>query len=200
MHADPHLTDEIALYVKKLYHQNQTPVLLYHNLGHTEFVVQKSGEIASNYSLHDEEQFILSAAAWFHDTGHLFGPTKGHEERSVTIMTDYLGTKNVDEKITGAIAGCILATKIPQQPENLLEKILCDADTFNLGTKEFIYTDSMLKKESELRHDIPAKGWDRSTLEMLIRHRYFIPSCQALLNKGKLENIEIVSKRIEQKL
>ena len=196
----PVLLAEIATYVKSLYKQNHDPVLLYHNLEHTEFVVQKSNEIASNYSLDNEELFILSAAAWFHDTGQLFGKPKRHEERSVVIMRDYLATKTSDTKITDAIAGCIMATKIPQQPATLLEEILCDADTFNLGTKQFSYTDDMLKKESKLRDSIPATGWDRSTLEMLTKHRFFTTYAQKLLNKGKQENIEIVSQRIKQHL
>jgi HD superfamily phosphodiesterase len=52
--------------------------LLYHNIEHTEFVVQKTYEIASNYSFDEKEIFILSAAAWFHDTGQLFGEPKQH--------------------------------------------------------------------------------------------------------------------------
>jgi hypothetical protein len=115
-------------------------------------------------------------------------------------MRDYLATKITDLKISDAIAGCILATKMPQGPLTLLEQIICDADTFNLGTTGFIYTDNRLKRESQLRNNIPAVGWARSTLDILTKHKYFTPYCQALLNKGKQENIEIVLKRIKQSL
>jgi len=200
MYVYSSLPQKVGLYVKGLYNQNQNPVLLYHNMEHTEFVVQKTCEIASNYSFDEKEIFILSAAAWFHDTGQLFGEPKQHERRSVVIMRDYLATKITDLKILDAIEGCILATKMPQEPLTLLEQIICDADTFNLGTTGFIYTDNRLKKESQLRNNIPAVGWDRSTLDILTKHKYFTPYCQALLNKGKQENIEIVLKRIKQSL
>ena len=191
---------KVASDVKTLFNQNQNPALLYHNIGHTEYVVRKTFEIASTYSLNENEIFILLTSAWFHDTGHLFGRPEFHEERSVLIMKDYLENENVDKKTIAGIAGCIMATKIPQEPKTLLEQIICDADTFNLGTKEFVYTDSQLKKEFQLRDAIPAIGWNRSTLNMLMKHRYFTPYCQALLNKGKEENIEMVSKKIKEGL
>lgn len=192
------LIQHVAIYVRGLYAQNQGPALLYHNLEHTETVVQRTYKIAANYSFTEREIFILVAAAWFHDTGHLFGAPEYHEERGVSIMTDYLTTKKVEKKIIDAVAGCILATKLPQAPKNLLEEIVCDADTSNLGTKDFLYTDSQLKKEYELRNIIPGEGWDKSTLGLLLQHRYFTPYCQGLLNKGKQENIEMVERRIKK--
>jgi predicted metal-dependent HD superfamily phosphohydrolase len=186
------LTHHISEYVKSLYIQNQNPALLYHNLEHTEKVVHRTYEIAANYSFDEKEISILSAAAWFHDTGHLFGKAIHHEARSISIMRTYLQTKQVDKKIIDAVEGCILATELPQNPKTLLEEIVCDADTFNLGTKEFFDTDRLLKKEVELRGDIRIDNWEKNTLDLLTKHRYFTPYCQALLNKGKQENIEIV--------
>jgi predicted metal-dependent HD superfamily phosphohydrolase len=186
---------QVAVYVRRLYKQNQTPVLLYHNIEHTKTVVKRTYEIAANYILDGTEMFILFAAAWFHDTGHLFVKPLHHERRSVSIMKDFLKTK-IDKQIMDAIAGCIMATKMPHHPKTLKEEIICDADTFNLGTREFIYTDMQLKKEFELRNNIPVNGWEESTLNMLVQHTYFTPYCRRLLNKGKQKNIEIVSKRI----
>ncbi|MEP6952304.1 MAG: HD domain-containing protein [Ginsengibacter sp.] len=182
----------ISVYVKRLYEQNQNPALLYHNLEHTEKVVQRACEIAANYSFNERETFILLTAAWFHDTGHLFVEARYHEAKSVSIMRAYLETKEADKNITDAVEGCILATRLPQNPKTLLEEILCDADTFNLGTKEFFDTDRLLKKEVELRNDIRIDNWEKTTLDLLTKHRYFTPYCQALLNKGKQENVEIV--------
>lgn len=67
------LVEQVAIHVIELYKQYQTPVLLYHNLEHTQNVVMRTDEIASNYSLNKTELCILSVAAWFHDTGQLFG-------------------------------------------------------------------------------------------------------------------------------
>ena len=186
------LTHHISLYIESLYKQNQNPALLYHNFQHTEKVVQRTYEIAANYSFDETEMFILLASAWFHDTGHLFGEARHHEERSISIMRTWLGTKEIDKKIIEAVEGCIQATELPQHPKTLLEEILCDADTFNLGTKEFFDTDRLLKKEVELRKGTRIDNWEETTLNLLTTHTYFTPYCQALLNKGKQENIEIV--------
>jgi HD superfamily phosphodiesterase len=195
--AGPPLIHHIGAYVKTLYRQNQSPALLYHNLEHTQKVVQRTCEIAGNYPLDETEMFVLSAAAWFHDTGQLFGEARHHEEKSVFIMRNYMETTKVAKKITDAVRGCIMATKLPQDPKTLLEEILCDADTFNLGTKEFIETDKLLKREVELRNNAPAENWEKATLDLLIKHNYFTPYCQALLNTGKQQNIEIVRSLLE---
>lgn len=186
------LTQLIGEYVKGLYKQNHNPDLFYHNLEHTENVVQRSLEIAANYSLTEKELFIILAAAWFHDTGQLFGEPKDHEERSVTIMRDYLQAKKVKKATIDSIQGCILATKLPQQPKTLLEEIICDADTFNLGTKEFIETDKLLKKEFKVRKNVAIDNWEKMTLNLLKKHTFFTSYCRDLLEKGKQKNIEIM--------
>jgi predicted metal-dependent HD superfamily phosphohydrolase len=183
-----------ALYVISLYEKYQTAILLYHNLEHTQTVVTRTNEIAANYSLNKDKIFILSAAAWFHDTGHLFGEARDHEERSVSIMRDYLHTKGVEIEIIDLIEGCILATKVPQSPQSLLEEIICDADIYNLGTEDFFRTDKLLKRESELRNNCALDdwNWDRRTLDLLQNHKYFTPYCHAALEKGRERNIEIM--------
>lgn len=186
---------QISEYVTSIYKKYQTPELLYHNLGHTENVVKQCVEIAANYSLDDTDFFILLTAAWFHDTGYLFGAAKLHEERGVLIMRDYLETEEAEQSIIKAVEECIMATKLPQLPKSLLDKIICDADTYNLGTEEFCNTDNRLKKETEQRENIKIDNWRKKTLELLEKHTYFTPYCQAMLDKGKQENIKTVRKK-----
>lgn len=190
--------EKIEMYVESLYNRFKNPELLYHNLQHTQKVVQHGREIAAAYSIKSIDQFVLIVAAWFHDTGHLFGTLFHHEERSVEIMKDYLEKEMMDIKAIYSIEGCIMATRVGSLPATFLEEIICDADTYNLGTNEFIFTDSQLKKEFELRGAMPAEGWDESTLAMLKKHTYYTSYCQALLNKVKQENIDIVSKRMQR--
>jgi HD-GYP domain-containing protein (c-di-GMP phosphodiesterase class II) len=58
-------------YVKGLFKQNNQNNLVFHNLEHTETVVERVHEIAAHYQLPQKELLELSIAAWFHDTGHL---------------------------------------------------------------------------------------------------------------------------------
>ena len=191
------LVKKTGRYVRRLFSQYRANDLKYHNLEHTEDVTKRTLEIAANYSLSETELFILSAAAWFHDTGHLVGGPQLHEDRSVLIMQSFLERNEVTKDIIGKIEGCICATKIPQQPKSLLQEIVCDADTYKLGTKDFLTTNKLLKKECELR-GMPVNNWDEKTLEFLQSHKYFTSYCQALLNKGREKNIDLARSLLKE--
>lgn len=186
------LSQEINEYVINLFHQYPMDDLKYHNLKHTKTVVKRTSEIAADYPFSETELFILSASAWFHDTGHLVGGAKLHEDRSVTIMKNFLEPKGVAKEIIDEIENCICATKLSQKPKSLMEEIVCDADTYNLGTVEFLKTDKLLKKECTLRN-ISVDNWEEKTLNLLQSHKYFTRYCRTLLNKGRKNNIDLVS-------
>ncbi|MGI8584303.1 MAG: HD domain-containing protein [Chitinophagaceae bacterium] len=186
------LAQEASNYLTALFKQYQSSALKYHNLTHTKSVVKRTREIAAHYSLSKTELFILTMAAWFHDTGQLFSEDNQHEKKSVSIMKHYLKTKGVKKEIIKIIEGCILATKLSKQPKTILQKIICDADTYNLGNKYFITTDKLLKKEFELRNNTSPDNWDKQTLELLEKHKYFTSCCRVKLEKGKQKNIERV--------
>jgi predicted metal-dependent HD superfamily phosphohydrolase len=193
-----HLIENISKHVISLFNQYKSNDLIYHNLNHTETVVKRTSELAANYSLSDKELFILSAAAWFHDIGQLEGSTKFHEDRSVIIMKKFLEGTGLADEIMDKIENCICATKLPQNPKSLLEEIVCDADTYNLGTDAFLKTDELLKKEFQLRN-MPIDNWEEKTLDLLLNHKYFTSYCHALLNKGREKNIDLVRYRLKEK-
>ena len=166
------------------------------NLNHTKTVALRANEIALNYSLTETEFFIVASAAWFHDVGHLFGPAAAHEEKSVIAMRTYMVKHGLDSGILNSIEQCILATKLPQDPKSLPEEIVCDADCYHLGTNEFYIINEQVKKEFELRNNLPPVNWDESTVHLLEQHTYFTPYCQALLDAGKQKNIEFLRKKL----
>jgi predicted metal-dependent HD superfamily phosphohydrolase len=189
--------NEISDYINGLFNKYQKPYLLYHNLEHTQYVVKKSEEIAQHYLLGQEDFFILATAAWFHDTGQLFSYGKGHEEKSVAIMKEYFSKRNIQTEIINNIETCIMATKIPHRPISFLQEIICDADTYNLGTKHFFKTDNWLRQECELKESTKIYDWNKSTLKFLEHHQYFTSYCQNQLNKGKEKNIQIIRSKIK---
>ena len=134
-------------YVTKLYKEYQAVPLPYHNLQHTKYVVSKVNEIAGHYQLMEEEMLVVFIAAWFHDTGYLVGPAENHEERSVELMETFLAQHKLSKETIKNIAACIMATKAPRAPENLLQQIICDADTYNLGSKDFKDSNKAVFKE-----------------------------------------------------
>jgi hypothetical protein len=67
----------------------------------------------------------------------------------------------------------IEATKIPQNPKNLLEKIICDADLDYLGTAQFYDIGASLFKEyKNLKIVQNEEDWDRVQVKFLRSHRY----------------------------
>lgn len=183
-------------FVRDLYQQYATKNLLFHNLEHTQHVVEKTREIAIHYNLSENDQFILYIAAWFHDTGHLLVEPVKHEAKSVELMKVFITKYTADEELIRQISDCILATRMPRNPNNLLQQILCDADTYHIGTKDFKITNKQLRKEYALRNiPEPAGGWRKGSLDFMMTHEYFTEYCRNLLNQGKQENIERLRKK-----
>ena len=181
------LEKDIADIVTKI---NESPDLVhypYHNLDHTQSVVAHAKEIASFYLLNEKDVFILTAAAWFHDIGHLYGDMHGHEERGVIIMEQYL--TDIPEDLLVAVSDCIMATKAHFTPRNLREEIIRDADTYHVGTSKFRQTDALVHREMEIRTGKKFPDWSVQSLKFLKEHIFYTGYCQKLLEEGKQQNI-----------
>src|SRR5687768_14448907 len=132
---------KIEKHVKGLFEDKADPSLVFHNLKHTQIVVARAKEIAGHYHLSEKDMLTVFAAAWFHDTGYLFAVPAVHEAKSVELMKDFMAANNgIDNELTAAIEQCILATKSTVNPSNILQHIVCDADTYHFGTKDFKIT------------------------------------------------------------
>jgi uncharacterized protein len=93
----------------------------------------------------------------------------------------------------------ILATDPEVEPETHGEKILCDADSDNLGREDFFELDQRLREGRRLRGiDVSDDGtWYRSTLEFLKKHHYHTESQKKLREKGKQKNIKRLSEKLQ---
>lgn len=194
------ISKQVENYVSELFQANPKPKLIFHSLEHTKNIVKRTEEIAAHYKLNEREMLAVNIAAWFHDTGHLFATPDKHEEKSVELMRSFMQTHMNDEELIQIITGCIMATKRNQEPGNLLEQIVCDADTYHLGTKDFKKTNKQVRKEvtQDLEHPISKIEWDLRTLEFLEKHKYYTTYCNELLNKGKQENIQKLREKTVQ--
>ena len=191
---------KVENFVRGLYDKYGSDDLLFHNIKHTEKVVERAREIAAEYDLSPEHQGILYTAAWFHDTGHLFVDPVMHEVKSAELMKNYLIQLGVDQPFIKETEDCIMSTKLPRNPQTLLQEIICDADTFHLGTKEFKTTNKQIKKEYTLRNvSIPNQNWNQNALEFLEGHQYYTEYCRKLLNEEKQKNMEKLKKKIAEK-
>jgi uncharacterized protein len=169
--------------------------LTYHNLNHTAYVLEKAVFLAEQSEVNSSDLELLKLAALFHDTGFIDNP-KDHEEKGCKIAEGYLSKEYSKSDLT-KIYGMIMATKIPQSPSTLLEKILADADLEYLGTDLFEQIGESLF--TELKHFNPnftAQAWDELQLVFMQKHNYHTDYCQKYREPKKQENLLIVKKRL----
>jgi hypothetical protein len=162
-------------------------------------VADHCAKIASHYPVDARSGYILLSAAYFHDTGHLYGFMDGHEKAGVDIMRNYFENCDIEEEMLMDIERCILATKWPVKPKGLLEEIICDADTFHLGTDDFPEMDKKVWDEIEMRTGKPVTNRAEKSLQFLLDHQFHTEYCQKLLNEGKAENLEWLRTKIRKK-
>lgn len=192
------ILDATRTYVTDLFQHKMDKRLVFHNLEHTEDVVEACMQMAAHYQLNDEDRFVLMVAAWFHDTGYLIGRAEGHEEASVQIATAFLQQQELDEPLLQRVVSAIQATKMPQQPVTQVEQILCDADLMHLATQDFRPRNELLKMEREnlLQQKISGKEWRNSNVRFFENHRYFTDFGQRELEHRKAANLqELIMKK-----
>ena len=189
-------------YVNLFYREHRDANMFYHNQSHTMEVLGNTKKIADHYQLDDRSFFIVCAAACFHDLGHLIKTDELHELKSAELATIFFNNIGVAEEDIEAIKKSIMATVMPQQPQSLSEKIICDADLYNLGTNTFREKNKLLRKEVEAIGGVNIDGiaWRASAINMLENHHYHTDYCQLLLDKTKAENLARIKNRQEEKL
>ncbi|MBE7176272.1 MAG: HD domain-containing protein [Mucilaginibacter polytrichastri] len=200
MPAYTELLDKTTAHVKTLFAGHTDDRLVYHNFTHTKRVVSAVQKLGAHYQLSEEDFFIVLAAAWFHDVGYLFSTPENHEEESVKQAKKFYAAENLDAKITDRIGACILATKMPQKPTDLLGKIICDADLFHLGTADFPESSKLMRKEKKLFGcgGMGKKNWQNDNIAFLENVQYHTDYARVLLSKGKEENVEKLRERLEK--
>lgn len=184
-------------HVTEIFTRQVKPELVFHNLEHTEDVVEACSYMADFYKLEDEDRLVLLLSAWFHDTGYANGEAVGHEERSVQTAKEFLDSQpDVDEEIIQKISSNIRATKMPQSPLTQLEKILCDADLYHLAADDYKARNQLLRQEQMylLNTKISKKDWRRNNITFLEAHKYFTEYGDQKLEPKKQRNLVALNK------
>lgn len=172
--------------------------LYYHNVKHTVDVVTEVELIGWAEGCTDEEILLLKTAALFHDAGHIIS-YKDHEERSCEIAREYLPKYGYSKEQIDRICEIIMATKLPPQPRNLLEAIICDSDLDYLGRIDFIPVSNTLYRELSERNMIGTLNeWNKLQLKFLSGHQYFTQTAQNLREVNKQTQIERIKALITE--
>jgi uncharacterized protein len=133
---------------------------------------------------------LLRTAAWFHDLGYVENAIY-HELISARIAVDVLPSFGYRREEVEVVRWAILATALPQSPQNHLEQVLMDADLDMLGSKNFMQRNNDLRRElAHLGKQFTDEQWYLGQLEFLEGHRYFTESARSLRDAQKSVNMQ----------
>jgi uncharacterized protein len=183
--------------ILKMLEEGLDPRLTYHCRAHTEDVLLQAERIAIAENITDTRTLLLiRMAALFHDTGFL-RVYKGHEEASCKILRELVDNQDFTEEELKKICGMIMATRIPQNPSNLSEMILSDADLDYLGRDDFEKISNSLKDEL-IAYGLIADEleWDRLQVNFFQSHTFFTSSSIQYRQPIKNEHLAILKKKL----
>lgn len=188
------IIDRAMIYVKRLFMDQLSDKMYFHDLQHTLQTVRIARKIGNHSGLSEFELFKLDLAALFHDTGYT-QKYIGHEEQSMRIAADFLRNENVGQEIIDEICRCIADTRFPQFPTEKLGKILCDADLYHFSLQDYVLYSDKLRKEWEVTLNLfyDSAQWNSLNLKLLISHEYFEPYSRSAFQPGKQVNIKRLS-------
>ncbi len=186
------LEERVLNYLQK----NLPKHLYYHDYSHTIDVVNQAELIGYGEGVTDEEILLLKTAALFHDIGHTIS-SPGHEEHSCDIAREWLTEYNYSETQIDQICDIIMATKMPPNPQTLLQRIICDSDLDYLGRMDFIPTSNALYRElNESGMEMTLNEWNKLQIKFLTNHVFYTETSQRLREVNKQSQIERIEKLI----
>ncbi|MEN1784376.1 MAG: Pycsar system effector family protein [Bacteroidota bacterium] len=200
----PQIVQKAADFVTELLSTELDARFLYHNLRHTERVVESTEVLLKHHALSDEENEQLLLAAWFHDTGYTRG-TQEHEKESCAIANQFLLKEGYLVSQIDAIKKLIMATQMSHIPGNLNEKIIRDADASHFAQRSYWETTDFLKEElAQLGiASYSQKEWRDINIKMFRNgHQFYTEYAQNHWEPGKEKNLKqlVKDKKTEKEI
>ena len=172
--------------------------LFYHNVKHTVDVVTEVELIGWGEGCSDEEILLLKTAGLFHDVGHTIA-YDNHEFYGTQIAKEMLPEFNYTTDQIDRICSLIMSTKLPPNPTNLLENIICDSDLDYLGRSDFIPVSNTLYEELKARDKMGSlNDWNKIQVKFISGHQYFTKTARSLREVNKQLQIERIQSLITE--
>ncbi|MCU7616642.1 HD domain-containing protein [Chryseobacterium sp. PBS4-4] len=188
------LIEAVSNYVKLFLEENLSDQIKFHTIEHTKMVVNavKAIGIHENLPVHEMETVIISA--WFHDCGYAKTYIR-HEDESKKIAKSFLGKFGCESYFIDTVLKCIDATKYPQNPLCLVEKILCDADMYHLTSPNYPKYEKALRQEFEkyLGLIYNDENWKIKNCNFFREHVYHTEYGQKVLSRFKEVNLKLMN-------
>lgn len=176
--------------------KNLPDFLFYHNVKHTVDVVTEVELMGWAEGCSDEEILLLKTAGLFHDAGHTID-YDNHEFHGTEMVREILPKYNYSEEQIDRICDIIMATKLPPQPKDLLQQIICDADLDYLGRSDFVPVSNTLFDELKAQDKIGSlNDWNKIQVKFISAHSYFTNTARSLREVNKQKQIERIQSLI----
>jgi uncharacterized protein len=159
-------------FVERKYEAEISEDLSYHGFHHVLGVLRSCNEHIRRLKIPSEQAYLLRTAAILHDIGILWSYTD-HEEEAVKYVKKILPERGYSPDQIKRVNELIMATKLPQEPKNQLENIICDADLDYLGTDKF-YTIGQTLFQEFLAYGVVKNEdeWNNMQINFLKNHSY----------------------------
>jgi uncharacterized protein len=186
-------------YVLRILEQDLPSGVLYHSLDHTRGdVVPAVERLAQLEGISDTDLLLVRTAAFFHDIGFIYR-SEEHEAAGAKMIGEVLPGFGYSQSQIESIQKMIMATRLPQSPHTLLEKIIADADLDVLGRDDFFIRNKALRNELAGRGiTVSDEQWYKSQLNFLKNHRYWTKAARKLRNKRKRANILMMQQLLDK--
>lgn len=179
--------------------EKDMPDLPYHNINHIKDVLSSALSIAEGESLTDEEVKLLRLAALLHDIGFIKS-SNDHEAHGVEMSKNILPKLGFTNEQIEVIANMILATRLPQTPSTLLERILCDADLDYLGRDDFYETGGKLFEELKQQGTVESeREWNLVQKTFLQSHSYHTKYGKQNREKEKQGRLQEIMEKLKKR-
>ncbi|WP_276348864.1 HD domain-containing protein [Daejeonella sp. JGW-45] len=177
--------------VRRIFQSELPDNLFFHNINHTEDVVNAAIEIGSAINLSEEESEMAQIASWFHDVGYCY-KYYGHEDLSIEIAERSLRQFNYPEGKLQKILSCIASTKRIQVPLNLIDQVIFDADFYHFSVRDYRLYEQRLRLEFQyvLGKTFTDNEWLDANCKLMTEHQYFTNYGQMVLQPNKDRNIQ----------
>lgn len=172
--------------------------LHYHGIHHTKDVCLAVERLAIWEGVKGEELYLLKTAALYHDAGFIHS-YESNEPIGANLAKEMLPNFGYTEEQIQQVIELIEATKMPQNPKNHLEEIMCDSDLDYLGRDDFYSIAETLRQEliefGKLE-DNPMQ-WVEMNIGFLSGHKYFTDSSRNRRQPEKEKRIAELKEKLK---
>lgn len=187
-------------FVFNLLKDNLSNLYTYHNFNHTQKVVAAAKVLITQEKIEAIDAEIIQVAAWFHDVGYIKRVEK-HEEESVEIVKQFLLDNQKGQEYSDKVIALIRATEVTYEPQNILEKIIKDADYGHFASEEYLATSQLLREEWKLtlNKSFTDVEWLTENRRIMVNcHRYFTDYAKNNWQSVKDKNILLLHKELQK--